>query len=188
MARKRRKLGRAVDATGRSKGDGQYAAITYEMLQSMAWRSLSGAAVKVWLELRTRFHGANNGSLVFSMDEAARLIGLGKSTVQRALIELQEKGFIICTRRGQWYGRRASIWATTDKSIGGTPPTNAWKTWRPGPPSAPPKRRQKTEVGPNTGPSAITTVPSQDRGLPHGSVSGPVRALRVVSTVPFQDR
>ena len=62
MARKR-KLGRGINAKGRSIGEGQYAHLSYAMLQSLAWRSFSGAAVKVFLELRRRFHGANNGSL-----------------------------------------------------------------------------------------------------------------------------
>jgi hypothetical protein len=182
MARKR-KLGRPVDQKGRSKGNGQYALLPYAMLHSPAWRSLSGSAVKVFLELRTRFHGANNGRLILSMDEAKRLLRLGKTTVQRALDELQDKGLIVCTQRGQWYGRRASTWATTDMSVSGALPTSTWKTWRPNP-----AHTKKTEVGPVAGPSAVSTVPPEDRGLLHGSASGPVRALRLVSTVPFQDR
>jgi hypothetical protein len=185
MARKRPRLGRPVDAKGRSKGEGQYAKLSYEQLHSAAWRSLSGSAVKVWLELRTRFHGANNGQLIFSMDEASRLLGLGKATVQRAFIELQDKGFVICTRKGQWYGRLASTWATTERSIGGGMATNAWKSWRPDPAA---RAHKKIEIGSVAVPSPTLTVPSQDRGLLHGSATAPVRALRLVATVPFQNR
>jgi hypothetical protein len=174
-----------VDAKGRSKGDGQYANLPYGMLQSLAWRSLSGPAVKVWLELRTRFHGANNGQLIFSMDEASRLLGLGKATVQRAFTELQDKGFVVCTRKGQWYGRLASTWATTERSIGGGMATNAWKSWRPNPGT---RARQKTEIGSVAVPSPMLTVPPQDRELLHGSATAPVRALRLVATVPLQNR
>jgi predicted ArsR family transcriptional regulator len=49
------------------------------------------------------------------LDEAARLLGIGKGTAQRAFAELQEKGFLRMTRKGQWYGRRATTWRTTDK-------------------------------------------------------------------------
>ena len=77
MARKRCRLGR-LNAKGRNIGDGQYAQLSYGFLQSAAWRSLSGPAVKVWLELRTRFHGTNNGQLIFSLEEGKRLLGLGK--------------------------------------------------------------------------------------------------------------
>lgn len=48
------------------------------MLRSDAWRSLSGAAVKLCLELSTRFRGGNNGKLHLSLNEAAELLGLGK--------------------------------------------------------------------------------------------------------------
>jgi DNA-binding MarR family transcriptional regulator len=97
----------------------QYVYLSYPMLHSLAWRSLSGAAVKVWLELRTRFNGGNNGRLRLSLDEAARILQLGKATVMRALKELEAKGFVKLTRRGQWYGHRASEWAVTDKGIDG---------------------------------------------------------------------
>ena len=182
MARKRRRLGRPVDQKGRSKGEGQYALLPYALLHSMAWRSLSGQAVKVFLELRTRFHGANNGQLILSLDEAARLLGLGKATVQRALVELQDKGFVICTRKGQWYGRLASTWATTDKPVDGSSAVQSWKTWR-----APPTPKE-TEVGSRTDPSAHTTGPLQNRRHSHGSATEPVRAVRLVATGSGMDR
>ena len=181
MARKP-KLGRPIDKTGRSKGEGQYAPLPYALLQSMAWRSLSGPAVKVFLELRTRFHGANNGVLILSMEEASRLLGVGKATVQRALVELRDKGFIVRTRKGQWYGRLASTWAVTDRSVNGAPATNAWKAWGPNPSIDCQRRRQKTKVGSVADPSATTTVPPEDRELLHGSVSEPVRSIRLVAT------
>ena len=181
MARKRR-LGRPVDPKGRSIGEGQYAPLSYALLNSLAWRSLSGAAVKVFLELRTRFHGANNGALILSMEEASRLLGLGKATVMRTLKELQDKGFIVCTRKGQWYGRLASTWAVADKSVNGETATNAWKSWRPNPATARQCRAQKTERGSGMEPSPTTTVPLQHRGPFDGSATEPVRAIRLVAT------
>jgi len=175
MARKRPRLGRPVNIKGRSKGEGQYATLPYEMLHSPAWRSLSGPAVKVWLELRTRFHGANNGRLILSLEEAARLLVLGKATVQRALVELQDKGLVIRTRRGQWYGRIASTWATTDKSINGDSPPQAWKVWRA------PTTPQKTKRGSETAPSRDAMGSEMDRGSFNGTISEPVRPLRLVS-------
>ena len=64
---------------GSSKsGEGQYAPLPYGMLNSDAWRSLSGAAVKVSLELHTRFNGSNNGAVRLSYAEAAQALGIGK--------------------------------------------------------------------------------------------------------------
>jgi predicted ArsR family transcriptional regulator len=100
------------------------------MAASIAWLSLSGAAVKVYVELRRRYNGGNNGDLSLSLDEAARLLHLGKATVARAFAELEAKGFIRMTRRGRWYGRQATTYAVTDRPMERNPPTNAWRTWR----------------------------------------------------------
>src|SRR6516225_31029 len=91
----------------RSRSEDQFFALSYAMARSPAFRSLSGAALKVFLEVRTRFNGGNNGELSLSLDEAARLLGIGKGTAQRAFAELQEKGFLRMIQRGQGYGRRA---------------------------------------------------------------------------------
>jgi hypothetical protein len=101
------------------------------MARSLAFRSLSGAALKVFIELRTRFNGGNNGELSLSLDEAAHLLGIGKGTAQRAFAELADKGFIAMTKKGQWYGRRATTWRVTDKGWNGDLPTYAWKRWTP---------------------------------------------------------
>ena len=126
MKKRRRK----VNATGRNDTE-QYVLIPYTMARHPAWRDLSGAAVKVWFELRSRFNGRNNGELSLSVDEGARLLGMSKTTVWRALKELETKGFIKMTRQGQWYGRMATTWAVTDRRHQGNLPTCDWKNWRP---------------------------------------------------------
>ena len=121
---------RKINATGRNETE-RFLPISYAMAQSAAFRSLNGPALKVWVELRSRFNGVNNGKLTLSLDEAARLLGIGKATAQRAFAELEEKGFIAMTRQGQWYGRLASEYAVTDKHLNGHLPANTWKQWRP---------------------------------------------------------
>jgi predicted transcriptional regulator len=101
------------------------------MAESAAWRSLSGTAVKVYVELRRRYNGGNNGDLSLSLDEAARLLHLGKATVGRAFVELEAKGFVRMTSRGRWYGRQATTYAVTDRPVGKNPPMNAWRAWPP---------------------------------------------------------
>ena len=121
---------RKHDHKGRSKGGGQFVAISYAMARSDAWRSLSGAAVKVWVELHTRFNGTNNGSLFLSHKDAADALGLGKSTVQRAFRELETKRFIVLVTRGRLSGRKASVWQLTDCKMEGNHASNAWQQWR----------------------------------------------------------
>lgn len=131
--------GRKVDATGRSKGDGQYLLLPYSMSKSQAFRSLSGPGLKVWIALRCCFNGSNNGRLSLSYQRAAELLGLSKTTVARAFRELLEKGFIKLRKAGQWYGRRAHEWIITDEKYNGYPATRDWERWCP--PSA---KKQKS--------------------------------------------
>ena len=131
MSRDRRKRGRGVNATGRNDTE-QYVALPYNMLRSVAWRSLSGSAVRVYLELHCRFHGNNNGKLSLSMDEASKLLKIGKSTAKNAFDDLIDKGFLVVTRPGQWLGRQATEYRLTTKQCAGHRPTNDWKHWRSG--------------------------------------------------------
>lgn len=127
-----KKKGNGVNSTGRSKTDGQYWSVPFKMIQSLAWRSLSGPALKVYMELRTRYWGAaSNGKCHMSLDEAVELLGIGKATANRAFKELQQKGFIVKTKQGHWYGRMANEYAFTDKSLNGCMPTNDWRRWQP---------------------------------------------------------
>jgi hypothetical protein len=145
----RRGKGRGIDAKGHSKHDERFVPVPYSMAKSDAWRSLSGAAVKVYVELRRRFIGHNNGHIAMGIGEAARLLRLGKATVARALDELERKGFIVKVRPGQWFGRRATEWAVTDRSLNGHYPTNAWRQWKPKADEVDTlkKAERKTEVG-----------------------------------------
>ncbi|MDP2519031.1 helix-turn-helix domain-containing protein [Shimia thalassica] len=119
----------------RRDAEGQYINLPYAQLKSQAWRSLSGAAVKVWLELHTRYNGGNNGNVRLSMNEAVKALSISKGTAQRAFIELEEKGFIALHTPGNWYNRRAHEWRLTTKrtqsATGVQLATNEWRHWQP---------------------------------------------------------
>ncbi|MEH6696681.1 MAG: helix-turn-helix domain-containing protein [Hyphomonas sp.] len=128
----RKKPHRSIDAKGRSKGDGQYLPIPYTMAHSAAFRSLSGPALKVWVELRSRYNGSNNGRLSLSFQNAAERLSMSKSTVKRAFDELIEKGFVRKRREGTWYGRLAAEYVVTSERLDGNAPTRDWQNWKPG--------------------------------------------------------
>lgn len=138
---------------GRSKhqkNEGSYLNLPYFTLKSPAWRSLSGGAIKVLLELHTRFNGANNGMVYLSLNEAAENLGMGKATAQRAFVELELKGFIVKTKAGNWYQRQAHEWRLTMKGTQAAkgkrvPPTHDWKVWKP----APKKQKRGSDVEPS---------------------------------------
>lgn len=159
---------------GRSKRreEGQYVPLHYAQLKSEAWRSLSGAAVKVWLELHTRYNGGNNGKLILSYAEAGEALGMGKATVKRAYGELVAKGFLALEKEGNWYQRRAHEWRLTTKPVqrakGKQLATNDWRSYR-GP--------QKTECGSSSEPSASSVVPFENPSGVLGSELEPVKAI-----------
>jgi biotin operon repressor len=139
------------------------------MLKSAAWRHLSGAAAKLFLELHTRFNGSNNGKLRLSYAEAADALGMGKATVQRAFCDLQEKGFVVLVRKGNWYHRQAHEWRLTTKPVqkikGKELPTEDWRNWKP----------KKTERGSDAERSRGAVVPFQNPSARPGSELKPIR-------------
>ena len=149
----RRAKGRRVNATGRNDRVEQFWMLKYKMARSAAFRSLSGASVKVLIELRCRYHGENARKLSLSYRQAESLLGIGRSTISRAFAELAEKGFIKKTRQGARHCRLASEWYVTDLPLApGTPPTNDWRHWQ---------SPKKSEHGSRRGTKMPPTVPPQ---------------------------
>lgn len=157
------------------KTEGQYLPLPYGQLKSDAWRSLSGAAVRLWLELHTRYNGGNNGALTLSYAEAGKALGMGKATVQRAYAELVAKGFLVLEREGNWYSRRAHEWRLTTKPTqtarGKIPATQDWHKYRP----------PKTKHGAGSEPSHIRLVPFGNPKAVRGSNSEPVTPKKASS-------
>ncbi|UTS79399.1 helix-turn-helix domain-containing protein [Phaeobacter piscinae] len=145
---------------GKSKRreEGQYLPLPYSQLRSDAWRSLSGSAVRLWLELHARYNGGNNGRFTLSYAEAGEILGMGKATVQRAYAQLVEVGFLALEKEGNWYGRRAHEWRLTTKpmmrSKGRESASNEWRHYR----------KPKTKRGSGSEPSSDPTVPSENLG------------------------
>ncbi len=126
MGKKRRK----TLADGRSGGE-QYLQLPYSMARSLAWRSLSGNAAKVWIELRCRFDGRNNGQLCLSFADGSKLLGISHGSLGRAFKELETRGFIKRIKQGHWYGRKATEWAVTYRGYAGYLASNDWSRWQP---------------------------------------------------------
>lgn len=184
----------------------------YSMCRTAAFLSLSGAALKLLIEIRCRFNGSNNGQLSFAQREA-RLLGLGKTTAARAFDELEDKGFLAMTQRGQWYGHQATLWRLTEKAYRGDPPTCDWKRWTappgPKPPldlraEPPPRKRpmgpetgpsrdramgpEKRTLDPNTGPCEPSMGPETGPGKSHGPATGPISGISAPSMGPGTGR
>lgn len=127
--------------------------LPYSMTQHPVWRSLSGNAIKVFIEMRGRFNGSNNGKIRLSLEDGARTLGMGKETIRRATQELVAKGFIVQTKAGHFYGRKATEWRLTDCECDGQPATRDWQR------ATADCAGSKTKHGSETGPCVWLTDP-----------------------------
>ena len=99
--------------------------LTYPLLESEAWRWLRPISQSVYIELRRRFNGSNNGRISLSLAEAAQILKASKSSISTALKQLETHGFIKLIKKGYFTGRMASEYALTDEQLDGYPPTRS---------------------------------------------------------------
>jgi hypothetical protein len=93
----------------------RYFQLHHYLLKTDSWKALSAAAVRVYIQIGSRYNGANNGKLAFSVRDAAGECNLDKGTASRAFKELVDRGFIEETRHGglSKKTRIASEWRLT---------------------------------------------------------------------------
>lgn len=121
----------------RGKG-GRFVQMHHWLLDSEAWRCLRPGPRALYLELRRRFTGGNNGQIFLSHRDAAEALCVGRDTVANYFSELIDKGFIAVTR-GHCLGPsgigQATVYRLTEERYQGKPPSKefmAWKKQNPG--------------------------------------------------------
>lgn len=120
-----------VLANGRNR-HARHTRIDHAMMETAAWRDLSGNAVKMLLHLASLEDGSNNGDIRCGVREAAETTGLSRMTVSRSLAELVDHGFIAQTVAGHFSvkTRIATCWRLTwvawPRRSG---PTHEYRAW-----------------------------------------------------------
>jgi hypothetical protein len=123
---------------GRSNGP-RFVMLTFPMLESVAYRTLSNSARALLVDVLTLFNGNNNGELYLGVRDAARLLGLADvGAAGRALEELRAHGFLAIVTPGHFAikERHATVHRLTNEPWNGRAPTNEWRDWRPTPGTA----------------------------------------------------
>ena len=118
--------------------------LTYPLIESEAWKWLRPISKAVYIELKRRYNGLNNGKISLSLSEAAHILKASKSSISTALKQLETHGFIKLVKKGYFTGRKASEYALTDEQLDGYPPTREWRQWQP---TKPHRRRQMRVIG-----------------------------------------
>ena len=111
------------------RSSAQFVPVTYDMLKHPNFRRLSADAVRVWLEIHRGYHGVNNGEISFSVQQAMDCLHSGSGRASKAINELTEARFIICTRDSSFHMKtgRAREWMLTTQPMGMGAASNEWK-------------------------------------------------------------
>lgn len=135
MARTRRK-------TRVAPGD-KFVQLFVWLLQSEAWQATTVYERALYLELKRRYNGGNNGDIPFSHREAEAALNCSNKPVKAAFEGLIKKGFIRATQVGsfKWKtgggpGGRSTRWLLTeyqaDLPVKTISPDRDFMRWKPG--------------------------------------------------------
>lgn len=104
------------------KPSGRFSAIPHALINSAKFQDLSGNAVKLLIQLSEQYNGKNNGDITASFNVLKDKGWKSPNTLNRALKELRELGFLVMTRQGH-YPKTASLfaltWCEVDKDLYG---------------------------------------------------------------------
>lgn len=104
-------------------------------MQTEAWHSLKALERSIYIEIAARYagDGSNNGSIGYSIREAAFTFKVGKSSAARALEALQDRGFIVARKKGAFSlkSRHSTEWRLTEFGcdLTGALPTKEFMRW-----------------------------------------------------------
>ncbi|TXH81192.1 MAG: hypothetical protein E6Q77_08665 [Rhizobium sp.] len=112
------------------------------LLQSTAWRATNVYERALYMELKARYNGGNNGDIALSQREAESALNCSDKPVKTAFKALQEKGFIKVAQLGSFHwkkgggpGGRSSRWILTeypvDHPVKSLSPGRDFMRWKP---------------------------------------------------------
>ncbi|AXI54844.1 hypothetical protein C1J05_10360 [Sulfitobacter sp. JL08] len=96
------------------RGAGRHVQLPEWLQSSKAWATLSPGPRALYVELKRRYNGSNNGNIILSHRDAATALNVNRNTVGPWFKELQNRGFIHMTQAphlGPSGIGKASIWA-----------------------------------------------------------------------------
>ena len=107
------------------------------LTESKAWKDLSTDARALYVLLKQKYRGINNGRIILSVRQACENLQIGKTTAAKAFDELEAHGFIETVIRGSFNNRkdrRATEWRLTEHvcDVSGELPTKRFMSWEPG--------------------------------------------------------
>lgn len=101
----------------------------FDLIRSRAFAELTGSAKGLLFCILARYTGTNNGNISFGLSDGLAF-GFSKDTTKRALIDLQDKGFIKRTKAGvNKTGTAKWLFTFLTDNRTGHAKTNDWKQY-----------------------------------------------------------
>ncbi|WP_323765886.1 hypothetical protein [Marinovum sp.] len=118
----------------KKKGAGRFVQLSESLMQTEAWATLKPGPMALYVALKRRYNGRNNGRLILSYRDAAKLLNVHRNTITGYFSALEERG-LICMTQGAYLGPdgigQSPHWALSElATCDGKPATMAFRTWR----------------------------------------------------------
>ncbi|MDQ2094287.1 hypothetical protein [Rhodalgimonas zhirmunskyi] len=118
---------------GKKRGAGRHVQLPEYLQATAAWRDLKPGPRALYIELKRRFNGRNNGRLILSHREAAKALNCHRNTVCVWFKELETHGFISMMQSphlGPSGVGLAALWALQEIPVDGAPATMGFRKWK----------------------------------------------------------
>ena len=101
--------------SARSQKHKRYVGFDYNLLETEAFKHLTGGAFKLLAMVKKRYNGLNNGEISFSVREGNKLLNYSVNTISRYFDELVDKCFLRIKEKGSfnYKKRHATTWIIT---------------------------------------------------------------------------
>lgn len=116
------------------KGAGRFVQLPEWLQASEAWSTLKPGPRALYIELKRRYFGSNNGRIILSHRDAAKALHVHRNSVGPWFLELKDRGFIRMTRPphlGPSGIGKASVWALEEYPTDDMKPARkTFMSWR----------------------------------------------------------
>lgn len=134
----------------KKKGGARHVQLPEWLQVTEAWATMKPGPRALYIELKRRFNGSNNGHIFLSHRDAARALNVGRDTVSGYFRDLSERGFIAVTQ-GHCLGPegigQSTHYRLTEALHDGKPATKEFTKWRPSEKQNPRKKIQHPMAG-----------------------------------------
>ncbi|SOE18582.1 hypothetical protein SAMN05877838_3511 [Hoeflea halophila] len=117
------------------KGKSKFVMIYAYVKRSEAWKSLSPVERCAYIEVKWRYDGLNNGRIGLGCRELGDELNMSRNTADRALDELEKKGFIEKAKPSAFNNKNRAVteWRLTEYAcdVTGQLPSKNFMKWHP---------------------------------------------------------